>query len=121
MVDLIGQARSLTADLDPENRLFDDAQVQAYLDLNGGVVRLAAADMLDAVAVSEVLTSKVIRTQDLTTDGAKVSAELRARARDLRAQHRDAVDADAEGVFTTARVGDRPGPPELTERQVWGL
>jgi len=50
-------------------------------------IRLAAAEALEVVATSEVLVSKVIRTAaGVSTDGAKVSTELRARASAIRAQ-----------------------------------
>lgn len=113
--------RHLIADLDPDARMFTDEQVETYLRLNGGAVRLAAADVLDAIAVSEVLVSKVIRTQDLSTDGAKVADSLMKRAATLRRQHAEATAADDEGVFLVTRLGGRPDPAELASRQVWGL
>ena len=87
--------RQLTTDTHPKVRLFSDADVQDALALNtgagippGAAVRYAAADLLEMAAVSEVLVSKKIRTQDLSTDGPAVSAELRALAKRLR----DAAD-----------------------------
>ena len=38
------------------------------------------------LATSETLISKVIRTDDLQTDGAKLGAELRAQAKELQDQ-----------------------------------
>ena len=115
------QTRALLADFDPDRRLLTDEQVKAYLDLNGGRPRRAAADALDAIAVSELLASKVIRTQDLQTDGAKISAELRARAALLRQQDADETD-DADQVFDVVPVGTQRRPaPEHTEHVVWGL
>lgn len=117
----VTQVRTLIADLDTgEGQLFTDAQLQAFLDLEDGNVRRGAADALDAVAVSELLVSKVIRSQDLSTDGAKVAAELRARAKDLRAQA-DAAADDADWFgFDVAYPGPRR-PPELSAHEVWGL
>lgn len=86
----IGQVRLLIADLDEASLLVSDDQIQGYLSLNRGVHRAAAA-VLDAMATSEVMLSKVIKTQDLSTDGAKVAAELRAQAAALRA-HAEAED-----------------------------
>lgn len=87
--------RQFTTDTHPKVRLFSDADVQDALALNtgagippGAAVRYAAADLLEMAAVSEVLVSKKIRTQDLSTDGPAVSAELRALAKRLR----DAAD-----------------------------
>lgn len=85
----IGQIRLLITDLDEVSPLFSDKQIQAFLSLEGGRVRRAAAQALDTIATSEALISKVIRTLDLSTDGAKVAAELRARAKGLRQQDDD--------------------------------
>lgn len=87
----VGQVRLLIADLDEASFLVSDEQLQGYLSLNRGIHRAAAA-VLDAMATSEVMISKVIKTQDVSTDGAKVAAELRAQAASLRA-HADAEDA----------------------------
>lgn len=92
-----GKVRLLIADLaDPP--LLSEEVLQGYLALNEsedaqiGVLR-AAADALDAIATSETLISKKIRTQDLTTDGPAVAADLRKRAAQLRHQ---AIDKEAE-------------------------
>jgi hypothetical protein len=93
----IGIVRLLITDVDEDNLLFDDAQITAFLTLEGGV-KLAAAAALDAIARSEALVSKVIRTQDLATDGAKLATELRASASELRRQVKDG-DADDDSGF----------------------
>lgn len=87
-----GQVRLLIADLNEASFLVDDGMIGGYLKLHRGSVYRAAAAVLDAMATSEVLLAKVIKTQDLSTDGAKVAAELRAQANGLRAQA-DAEDA----------------------------
>lgn len=98
----IGQVRLLTADLNEASFLVPDDAIQGYLKLSRGVFR-AAASVLDAMATSEVLLAKVIKTQDLSTDGAKVAAELRAQAAALRsrADEEDAVLAEEEDSFFT--------------------
>ena len=80
----IGQVRLLTADLDEANFIMPDEMVQGYLTLQGENVRLAAADALDAIATTESLMSKKLRTQDVATDGPAVAADLRKKASDLR-------------------------------------
>lgn len=118
----IRRTRHLVADLDDANKVLTDYQYETFLDLNDGNIRRAAADALDAIAVSELLVSKVIRTQDLQTDGAKVAAELRARAKDLRAQA-DAADEQADWFgFDVAYppLGGR-SRPEHTNPLVTGL
>lgn len=92
----VGKVRLLIPDTDEDNALLIDPQIQAFLSMEGSV-KLAAAAALDVIASSEVLVSKVIRTQDLQTDGAKVSAELRARAASIRQQVDEGVGDDAVG------------------------
>jgi hypothetical protein len=84
----IDTVRLLCADVndDPTKVLLTDPQLQSFLDLEGGSIRLAAAQGLDTIASSEVLVSKVITANGLTTNGAAVSKELRARAESLREQ-----------------------------------
>lgn len=82
----VGMVRLLITDLDAAAPLFTDDQITAFLTLEGSDVRYAAAQALDTIASSEVLVSKKIRTQDLQTDGPAVSADLRARASELRRQ-----------------------------------
>lgn len=128
-----GQVRLLIADVseDTVRQVLTDEMIAGYLALAGIAagtedppswsVRRAAASALDAIATSEVLTSKVIRTQDLTTDGAKVAAELRAQAKAMR----DRADADEDAADDGSYMGVvefspyPPGRPELTERGRW--
>ena len=78
----LGKVRLLILDnADVEaNWLFTDAQLDALLELNDESVYGTAAAALRTIALSEVLLSKKIRTQDLSTDGPAVAAELRAQA-----------------------------------------
>ncbi|WP_426566385.1 hypothetical protein ACPPVT_07515 [Angustibacter sp. McL0619] len=110
-----GQVRLLIADVaeDPDEQVLDDDQVAGFLALEAGVVKLAAAAALEAIAVSEVLVSKVIRTQDLATDGTKVSAELRARATALRAQAAELGELD-DDAFTVVDFRPRCGPEHVS-------
>jgi hypothetical protein len=79
----VGRVRLLTADL-ADDPLLSDEMLQGYLDLNDDDANLAAADALDAIAISEVLVAKKIRTQDLSTDGPAVAKALRDQAEALR-------------------------------------
>lgn len=92
----LGKVRLLIPDTDESNQLFSDAQITAFLTMEGGIVKKAAAAALETIASNEAMVSKVIRAQDLSTDGAKVAAELRARAAELRRQV-DEDDPDAGG------------------------
>lgn len=99
----VGRVRLLINDTDETREVFSNAEVQAFLDFEGGIVKLAAAQILDTIADDEALTSKVIRSQDLNTDGTKVAAILRARARTLREEAHGAGTALApRGSFPPA-------------------
>lgn len=97
---LVDDVRLLTADLDAENPVLSDDQYVKLLQLYKGDTRRAAARALRIMAASEVLISKVIKTQDLSTDGRAVSAELRALAEQLDAEA-DADDATADGSYAS--------------------
>jgi hypothetical protein len=114
-----GQVRLLIADVatNPNDRLLDDDQVDGFLAMNSDSVRLAAADALDAIASSETLVSKKIRTQDLATDGPAVAADLRAHATRLRDT---AVQADGDELFDVVYPTPTLRPAQL-EQEVWGL
>lgn len=89
------QVRLTIIDTDETNFVFTDAQITAFLAMAGGSVDRAAARALDVIASDEALTSKVIRTQDLATDGPKTAAALREHAKQLREQ----ADHEDEGYF----------------------
>lgn len=105
------QVRLLIADLVTTSQVLTDEQITGYLGLEGEVVKLAAADALDAIASSEALVSKVIKSQDLSTDGPKTAEALRKHAASLREQ----VDEDDEGYFDIVDFDPYPSPPELAE------
>ncbi|MEV2239522.1 hypothetical protein [Micromonospora sp. NPDC049891] len=88
----VGMVRLLITDLSETDPLLTDAQLLALLAVEGGV-KLAAASALEVIARSEVLISKRITVNDLSTDGPAVAAELRASAKALRDQARDEAAA----------------------------
>ncbi|WP_189041035.1 hypothetical protein [Micromonospora sonchi] len=98
----VGMVRLLITDVDETAPLFTDAELQAFLAAERGVKR-AAALALETIARSEVLIAKHISTQDLSTNGPSVGAELRASARALREQAQQDEDdliggTDAWGI-----------------------
>jgi hypothetical protein len=115
-----GQVRLLIADVDEGNQLLTDLMVAGFLAMHDQDVRLAAAAALDSIASSEVLVSKKIRTQDLSTDGPAVAAELRAQAQGLRDQ---VALEDSDGVFDVVDTMPASCRPGFTDRgyPVWGL
>jgi hypothetical protein len=118
----VGQVRLLIPDTDETALLLTDEQIKTLVGMEGGNVKLATAQALDLIASSEALVSKVIRTQDVQTDGAKVAAELRARATELRRQVADADGDDNVGLAIVDFVDPwtRRWPAELAEPDVWG-
>jgi hypothetical protein len=93
----VGMMRLLIPDRDRGALLFTDEELAGFLSLEGGVKR-AAASAIEVVASNEVMVSKVIRTQDLQTDGAKVSDALMKRAAELRRQADEDDPATAGGL-----------------------
>lgn len=92
--------------------LFTDEQLQVYIDLHGedspGIHR-ATADAVEALGTSEAYISKVVRTEDLQTDGAKVANALYVRARQLRQAADDEEQKEAWDAFELVEF--RPLPP----------
>lgn len=110
----VGQVRLLINDT-TSDPVFSDADVAAFLAMESGGVKRAAAQALDTIADDEALTSKAIRTQDLATDGAKVADSLRKRAAALRAQADKSDDDADEGFFEIVPMnGGTSWGPELT-------
>lgn len=95
-----GQVRLLITDVDADNPLFDDDQVDAFLALESGVKRAAAA-ALDTIASNEALVQKKTRMMDIQTDGPAVAAALRTHAERLRGQ---AEDDEVDGAFDWAEM-----------------
>ena len=113
-----GKVRLLLNDVDEVTAVFDDDEIAAFLALEGGSVKRAAAQAIDTNATNEALASKVLRTQDVATDGAKLADAMRKHADGLRAQaDREETDADTDaGSFVLVNpVGSCSRPPELTE------
>jgi hypothetical protein len=85
----VGKVRLLISDVNEADLLLSDEQLTALLSLSSDNIYRAASKALRIIATSEVLVSKVIRMQNGTsTDGAKVSAELRALADELDSEAR---------------------------------
>lgn len=108
-----GRVRLLIADTNVANeatRLFSDAEIEAFLDLEGSIY-LAAALALESLASSEVMIQKRIKLLELTTDGPAQAKELRAIAAGWRARATELVeeeiDEDATG-FAIAELAITP-------------
>ena len=84
-----GRVRLLIGDDDTDNQIFQDASIDAFLALEGDVVKLGAAAALEAIASKQAYIQKVMKVGDLTTDGAKLAQALRELAANWRAQVED--------------------------------
>lgn len=92
----VGKIRLLITDTDSADPIFSDQEIDAFQSLET-TIRSTAALALETIARSEALTQKVIKTLQLSTDGAKLSQELRQHAAALRAQ--DMAVNDPDDVF----------------------
>ncbi|TSI12635.1 hypothetical protein [Brevibacterium aurantiacum] len=115
----VQQVRLLTGDLDEgENQIFTDDQLKGFLGITDGSVQRAAADAIDVIASSEALISKVISTQDRSTDGAKVADALRKHAAALRQRAKEEEEvAELESFFTAFDLTG-PGRQESEEMRL---
>lgn len=112
----VGKVRALIPDVEQvdwerdgnASYMFTDAHIEGLLSLYPPIenpnnvdyqstvhIRRAAADAVDTLATSEVLVSKVIKTEDLQTDGAKAANALVNRAAALRRQ----ADKEEEDIL----------------------
>lgn len=95
----VGQVRVLIPDLrkledlrDLRNEpryLFTDDEILAFLAVNNGNVKRAAADACDAIGMDKALQLLVLKTDDKQTDGAKLLDAIVKRARMLREQAKE--------------------------------
>ena len=95
----IGQGRGLIPDLrkledlrDLRNEpryLFTDDEILAFLAVNNGNVKRAAADACDAIGMDKALQLLVLKTDDKQTDGAKLLDAIVKRAKTLREQAKE--------------------------------
>lgn len=125
----LGQLRALIPDIeqvDFENvgdpaYLFTDAHLNAYLSMYRSAlsttarIKRAASDALTAIAVSEALISKVTKTEDLQTDGAKLANALLSAASRLRKDADEEEDKITDDLYGGIEIVDfQPYPMDST-------
>lgn len=103
----VGLVRLNITDLDENAPLLSDDMITGLLVASDENVNRATARALRIIATSEVLVAKKIRTQDLSSDGPAVAAELRAQADeyDGRAHGDEGNNSFAGYVAPGCRVG----------------
>lgn len=102
--------RLLITDTDEAHAIFEDAEIDAFLTLQGGNVRYAAASALDTIATSQALVLRITQIFDLKVDGTALARALHLRATQLR------EEADSEDYFDWAELVTSPS--QYRER-VW--
>lgn len=105
----IGKLRALIPDVervpnpnaptDTADYIFNDNHLEAFLDLNSDNTYLAAADACEALGTSEGYIAKVIKTEDLQTDGAKLMGQFLLRAKQLRRRAASDIFDEAQNGF----------------------
>lgn len=116
--DAVAYVRLLIADTSSDPILSDD-EIRLLLANASGPL-LAAADALDIIASAELLLSKKLTTQDLSTDGPAVAAELRKQAAALRARAREEQYDKDWGLSVFSVAAKPPVWPEAVEGPVRG-
>lgn len=111
MATLAAQVRATTRLTTTE---LPDLDIDALLESNGNVVKLAAADALEGFA--STLTS--VTSDDISIDDSKRATVLMQRAIRLREQAAQEA-ADSDDGFSFDVVGSGTCRPELTERPCW--
>lgn len=110
----VGQVRLLVPDRVAAYANFTDEEIGALLTLNEGDVRYAAADCCDTIGSNEAMILKVTTLLDLSVDGTRLAAEMRARATTLRAVADSlAASSDASDVES---IGMLLGPFSIREQ-----
>jgi len=90
----VGKVRLLIGDTTTPGELFQDGEIQAFLDLNGGTdVFSAAADAVLAILADKALLAKVVAIGDYSESSVSVGQQLRSLAADLR-ERAQSVPAD---------------------------
>ena len=98
----VNKVRLLISDIDDTDQIFNDAAIQAFIDMAlDNNLKRAAAQALMAIAVNEVLVQKRIKILDLSTDGPAEAIQLRLMAKELMGQ---ADEEEVTGAFDWAEM-----------------
>jgi hypothetical protein len=117
----VGKVRSLIPDrptlgddsVNPDGIVFSDEELSYYLTLEGDPPR-AAARALTVLATDQLLLFRIIKTGQLTVDGAKLSQQLLATAKELRDAAAE-IDAAEQGIDYAEMVLD----PFSARQRIW--
>ena len=79
----LGKVRLLIRDTDttdPERQLFQDNEISFFLSQNDQILRLAAADALEALAANAALLAKIQQIGGYKIDSTKMAEAIRKQA-----------------------------------------
>lgn len=93
----VGKVRLLISDTDTSNAVFEDDEIEAFLDMRDDNVKLAAATALRSLGGNAVFVRGKLRMLDLSTDAPAESEALAKLA--------DRYEAEADAAGVTAVVG----------------
>jgi hypothetical protein len=82
--------------------MFDDADIEIYLDQGHGNAKWAAGLASLAVGASEALILKVVRNYETESDGSKLMREWTAKGKALIEEGRLEIDDESSGIFIVA-------------------
>lgn len=123
----VGMVRALIPDNSTEDGtantdyVFSDDHLNAFLTIESGNVKRAAAHAMIALANDMALVLKHIRTYDLAVNGAAVAEALQKSAVELRKQaDREADSDDLEDAFIITNFNDGICYPEGAVMPVYG-
>jgi hypothetical protein len=101
----VGKVRLRISDTDTTRRILDDEDIEAFLEMSGDSVVLAAAMALESIAINEVLCLKVVNLMGaIVTDAASAAKQLLALAKSLRAEYEQMGDPDSPGFLSIEMV-----------------
>jgi predicted kinase len=102
----VAKVRLLISDIDVSEQIFNDAAIQAFIDMAlDGNLRRAAAQALMVMATNETMVQKQIKILDLSTNGPAQAQALLALAK----QYREEADAEEiDGAFDWAESVNTP-------------
>ncbi len=105
----IGQVRVLVPgeSVDATN-VFEDEDLQVFLDLNDTIVLLAAAQALERIATDQLLLLKKVKVDVITVDGRAVSDGFLALAARYRGVYETGGAAGDEDIQIAEMVVDAP-------------
>lgn len=99
-----GQVRLLAVDRQEAVASFSDPEITAFLSLNGGVVRLAAAQALEDKAARAAIVQGVTNIEGIQVDGTAVARALSAQAAELRRQYYEGDDGSTGSPIDWAEM-----------------